>query len=380
MKTRMLVASGLDIQTWEMTNPYSPLLPSFSTVPYLPQNQSAFRPCGASFRGIRSPFIVFPQPVQPLLSTPTLEPLWPARNRWFTRRLDDRVKSHNKGKGLMRAPSLIAFAAILPVIVAAGQQDHPGAAAAESPADPQTVKVYPPGPGVTPPERLHSDSSVLVDNECTQGLENDLSLLVVIDAQGTPHIGSNLVGGAKWENRILRADRFKPAVFENQPVTVAELALIHIDICTRNANDSHGDRPPRPSLRAAPIQEFSSFPEPITEATLNPDGSIQKFSTSSTRDIYLVSPNQITAPVPVDYPPAEYPDSARRARVEGVCLLSLVVDPQGKPQDLHVLRSPDPALSASALKAASAYRFKPATREGRPVSVLITLESSFRFR
>jgi hypothetical protein len=35
-ENRMLVASGLDILTWEITNPYSPLLPPFSNVPIRP--------------------------------------------------------------------------------------------------------------------------------------------------------------------------------------------------------------------------------------------------------------------------------------------------------------------------------------------------------
>jgi protein TonB len=87
----------------------------------------------------------------------------------------------------------------------------------------------------------------------------------------------------------------------------------------------------------------------------------------------------ISAPVPVVWPEAEFSDEARRAKYQGVCLVSLIVDAQGNPQNPRVVRPLGMGLDEKALEAVKKYKFKPALKDGRtPVPVMITIEVNFR--
>ncbi len=87
----------------------------------------------------------------------------------------------------------------------------------------------------------------------------------------------------------------------------------------------------------------------------------------------------ISAPVPIFQPEAEFSDEARRAKYQGVCLISLIVDAQGNPQNPRVIRALGMGLDEKALEAVRKYKFKPAMKDGRsPVPVMITIEVNFR--
>jgi TonB family protein len=86
----------------------------------------------------------------------------------------------------------------------------------------------------------------------------------------------------------------------------------------------------------------------------------------------------------------EYTERARRKRVQGKVVLSLTVDPQGRPQDVRVLHSlsekVDKKLQAAAasdldenaVEAVKQYRFDPALLKGKPVPVETTVEVNYR--
>ena len=88
----------------------------------------------------------------------------------------------------------------------------------------------------------------------------------------------------------------------------------------------------------------------------------------------------VTAPVALASVEAEYPKSAsnQNGKFDGVCLLGLVVDPNGLPRDVHIIRSLRPDFDANAIKAVEKYRFTPANRHGKPVAVAITVEVNFK--
>jgi TonB family protein len=87
----------------------------------------------------------------------------------------------------------------------------------------------------------------------------------------------------------------------------------------------------------------------------------------------------VSAPVPIFQPEAEFSDEARRAKYQGVCLITLIVDAQGNPQNPRVIRALGMGLDEKALEAVRKYKFKPAMKEGRtPVPVMITIEVNFR--
>jgi len=87
----------------------------------------------------------------------------------------------------------------------------------------------------------------------------------------------------------------------------------------------------------------------------------------------------ISAPVPIFTPEAEFSDEARRAKYQGVCLISLIVDAQGNPQNPRVVRPLGMGLDEKALEAVRKYKFKPAMKDGRtPVPVMMSIEVNFR--
>jgi len=87
----------------------------------------------------------------------------------------------------------------------------------------------------------------------------------------------------------------------------------------------------------------------------------------------------VSGPVPLNQVEAEFSDEARRAKYQGVCLISLIVDAQGNPQNPRVVRALGMGLDEKALEAVRKYKFRPAMKDGKtPVPVMITVEVNFR--
>jgi protein TonB len=99
------------------------------------------------------------------------------------------------------------------------------------------------------------------------------------------------------------------------------------------------------------------------------------------RDVYQPG-NGVTMPVELQKGRPEYTTDAMRARVQGSILVSCIVRTDGVCGDIRVLRSMNPpfGLDEQAIKAASAWRFRPGTRQGVPVAVRVTMEIAFVLR
>ena len=78
-------------------------------------------------------------------------------------------------------------------------------------------------------------------------------------------------------------------------------------------------------------------------------------------------------------PEPEYSDEARRAKYAGIVVVSLVVDAQGMPQRVRVVRALGMGLDEKAVEAVRQYKFKPAMFQGKPVPVEVNIEVNFRF-
>lgn len=95
-----------------------------------------------------------------------------------------------------------------------------------------------------------------------------------------------------------------------------------------------------------------------------------------------VKSGTITPPKLIKYVEPEFTDEARRqsnvvSDFRTKTVLSLIVDNKGKPRDMCVLLSAPYGLDKQAMKAASKYRFEPATREGIVVAVRLKIEVNF---
>jgi protein TonB len=86
----------------------------------------------------------------------------------------------------------------------------------------------------------------------------------------------------------------------------------------------------------------------------------------------------VSAPQLIFSPDPEFSDEARRAKYQGVCVVSLIVDVQGNPQRVAVVRHLGMGLDEKAVEAVKQYKFKPATLQGKPVPVEVNIEVNFR--
>jgi protein TonB len=86
----------------------------------------------------------------------------------------------------------------------------------------------------------------------------------------------------------------------------------------------------------------------------------------------------VSAPRAIYAPDPQYSDEARRAKYQGTLVLWVVIGPDGRPRDLHVVRTLGMGLDEKALEAVRQWRFEPATKNGHPVAVQVNIEVSFR--
>ena len=80
-------------------------------------------------------------------------------------------------------------------------------------------------------------------------------------------------------------------------------------------------------------------------------------------------------------PRPRYPPSARRNRVQGRVLLAVVVTTSGRAGSVRIRRSSGyQLLDQAALKTVKRWRFRPATRNGKPVSARVIVPITFKLK
>ena len=86
----------------------------------------------------------------------------------------------------------------------------------------------------------------------------------------------------------------------------------------------------------------------------------------------------ITPPRTIYDPEPEYSEEARKLKQQGIVVLSLVVDPQGRARDIHLVRSLGMGLDERAIEAVKKWKFEPGRKDGLPVAVQVNVEVNFR--
>jgi protein TonB len=74
----------------------------------------------------------------------------------------------------------------------------------------------------------------------------------------------------------------------------------------------------------------------------------------------------------------EFSEEARKAKFMGNVLVNLVVDQNGNPRNVHVLRGVGMGLDQKAVDAVKQYKFRPAKEGGKPVAVELNVEVDFQ--
>jgi len=85
----------------------------------------------------------------------------------------------------------------------------------------------------------------------------------------------------------------------------------------------------------------------------------------------------IEPPEALDAPRPRYPEAARQVGRDGLVVLQAVIDREGRVQEVQVLRGAPFGMTEAAVVAVRSWRFRPATRDGEPVSVYYQLTVRF---
>ena len=86
----------------------------------------------------------------------------------------------------------------------------------------------------------------------------------------------------------------------------------------------------------------------------------------------------IVLPVNVYRRDPVYPELARKAHLQGVVIVEATIDRQGNVIEATVLRDPGLGCGAAVVEALRSWRYRPATLNGRPVSIIVTVTVTFR--
>jgi len=76
-------------------------------------------------------------------------------------------------------------------------------------------------------------------------------------------------------------------------------------------------------------------------------------------------------------PPPQFSEHARQAKMQGIVILTLVVDEKGMPQHVRVTRPLGGGLDEQAVACVKQWRFNPSEKEGEPVAAEIAVEVNF---
>ncbi len=89
----------------------------------------------------------------------------------------------------------------------------------------------------------------------------------------------------------------------------------------------------------------------------------------------------ITQPEIIEKVAPKYPEDAKKNKIQGIVILELTIEADGRVSDIRALQDPDSRLTAAAVEAVRQWRFSPAKgKDGNPVRVLSSVTINFELR
>jgi TonB family protein len=252
--------------------------------------------------------------------------------------------------------------AIVPAVVVCQQVPRPPEPSLSS----SDKTVYDLGKDITAPQLIPELAPFTQDKDCEGSYQGKATLNMGVDAAGklsyfylTDATGSDL---DKLALIVVEGDRFNPATRNGSPVAIRQSVEVSVEACTEYSVDSSGNKATSIRLKAQPTQKFGHFREAHYK------------NVSNAGQLY----HGVSAPIPFLTPSAVLTDEALRKKVNAICLVSLVVDEHGMPQNPEVVKPIGYGLDESALRAIQSYRFVPAIRNGQPAPIKLSIEVTFK--
>jgi TonB family protein len=273
------------------------------------------------------------------------------------------------------------FAAISLMLVAAyamaqPQQPAPTAPAAATPTSMTVKKHY-----LTAPELLSVNGTFSAPDHCKK-LDGEEELLIAVDLTGSARTIKFLKPLANdldaMALHVVELDKFKPGTVDGAPGVATVADHMKLQACRMEKKDENGQKQKYLELRSAPEQAFELVEPPNGAPTETPPKPETAVENTAQPALYRVG-GAVTPPVLLHQVDPEYSDEARRARYQGICVVSIIVDVKGNPQNPRVVQPLGMGLDEKALEAVKQYRFKPAMKDGKtPVPVMVKIQVNFR--
>ncbi len=77
-------------------------------------------------------------------------------------------------------------------------------------------------------------------------------------------------------------------------------------------------------------------------------------------------------------PAPPYPDSLKGSGIQGTVLVQAIISQKGCAESLHVVQKLNPQLDELAKQAVNSWKFTPATKDGKPVAVIVQIAVEFK--
>ena len=118
---------------------------------------------------------------------------------------------------------------------------------------------------------------------------------------------------------------------------------------------------------------------PAPDRSPNAQQRQQETAASDTAGPFKVG-GDVLAPALITHIAPEYPQDARKAGIRGRVLFRAVISESGEVESLELIESDHPALTKAASDAIRQWRYRPATKDGKPVRVFLTVTTTFNLR
>lgn len=123
---------------------------------------------------------------------------------------------------------------------------------------------------------------------------------------------------------------------------------------------------------------YALSPEPSPDPSPSPNPSASNSQSSAMPDQVMHIGGNVKPPVVVKQALPEYSQQAKAAKFSGTVQVYVLVDKNGYPTHIRVVKGVGMGLDEKAVEAVSQYRFKPATLAGMPVAVDLYIDVNFQ--
>jgi TonB family protein len=225
------------------------------------------------------------------------------------------------------------------------------------------------GACATTPVAIHTLLPEYTEEARQARLAGQVVLSLVVSKKGLPsdiHVVTSLGKGLD-EQAVAAAEQWKftPGSYKDHSVPVTVTVPLYFQHCS-SAHDAE------PGAGEDAPQSHHIFPAPGTDFTVveSNDKNLRKVT-----HLYDcgggigVNPKMACAPELIHAPNPLYTEEAKRAGLQGIVLVSLVVNQRGNVQDIHVVQSIGRVIDDEAVTAVKQWKFRPALYNDLPISV-----------